>query len=662
MTLLSRKRLMGISLIALVALSACTDDVDGDRGTGLTGHRLSFIVSMDGEEAQTRADGSGTTAATQYFDPVELKGKQGGKSVYLQAEETDGFPGEGQPLTRGTQISSATDMNAFAVSIYSDPTGTPDQMYNKKVENVSSTWTPEEDYHWPKGQKLSFFAWHPYGDNSLSVTDENTAGAPVLTYTVPKTVEEQQDLMTAVKLNQSEGVGGTRLQFKHTLSAVRFTTGSSLSKCTLHYIKLKGVKYKGSYSMGTQTWTLDNDTTSYTFTVEKEMDGTPNVAITGHDQTFLLLPQSFADNEDAELEVSMTIPDVGDYVFSAKLKDIFKNDWKAGKSYICRVSDGFSDVMDVNVTFFKGVNGTDGKPYTSHNISANGDPVTIDITYPYPDLTAMETRWAYEKTSGGVTTYTAFGSPDLTGYKEHVETTSPCMNNTGKPELAEKNPTPFVFQIKITSPIKVKMPADPKTPNTRKEYNPVTDNDTWYTVWRGTMYPPNYIDTQNKVIMSRNNATHTYKGAHGQSYYFDSKKVDGYFEVDERHPTYGTGKWVYPGYPNIFASGEQIHKTDLLVDMLSTLSSPGGNDLYGAKVSDQPVSCWLNCNRGWFSTGGGSRNYWWLLRGSAGAVNWWKCYNPVEIQNYYPNPPSDASRTQIICARGDAYIRLQIQY
>lgn len=552
-------------------------------------------------------------------------------------------------------------MNAFAVSIYSDPTGTPDQMYNKKVENVSSIWTPEEDYYWSKGQKLSFFAWYPYEKVWTVKTDENTAGAPVLTYTVPKTVEEQQDLMTAVKLNQSEGVGGTRLQFKHTLSAVRFMTGSSLSKCTLHYIKLKGVKYKGSFPMGTQAWILDSDTTSYTFTVEKEMDGTPNVAITGHDQTFLLLPQSFADNEDAELEVSMTIPDVGDYVFSAKLKDIFKNDWKAGKSYICRVSDGFSDVMDVNVTFFKGVNGTDGKPYTSHNISANGDPVTIDITYPYPNVTAMETRWAYEKTSGGVTTYTAFGSPDLTGYKEHVVTTSPCMNNTGKPELAEKNPTPFVFQIKITSRIKVKMPADPKTPYTRKEYNPVTDDDTWYTVWRGTMYPPNYIDTRNKVIMSRQNAAKSYKG-HDGNINVKPDVADKYYEVDEKHPTYGKGKWVYPGYPYLFASGEQIHKTDLLVDMLSTLSPPGGNDLYGEKVHDSPVYCWLNASKGWFNNGMNVRNYWWLLRGSIGAESWWKCYNPVEILNYYQNPPYNTLRTQIVSAHTHGYVRLQIQY
>lgn len=153
---------MGISLIALVALSACTDDVDGDRGTGLTGHRLSFIVSMDGEEAQTRADGSGTTAATRYLNSVELKGRQGGKSVYLQAEETDGFPGDGQPLTRGTQINSATAMNAFAVSIYSDPTGTPDQMYNKKMDLLADML---RDDAYPGGNAL-------YG-GKIGVSDNN---------------------------------------------------------------------------------------------------------------------------------------------------------------------------------------------------------------------------------------------------------------------------------------------------------------------------------------------------------------------------------------------------------------------------------------------------------------------------------------------------------
>lgn len=563
---------MGISLIALVALSACTDDVDGDRGTGLTGHRLSFIVSMDGEEVQTRADGSGTTAATRYLNSVELKGRQGGKSVYLQAEETDGFPGDGQPLTRGTQINTATTMNAFAVSIYSDPTGTPDQMYNKKVENVSSTWTPEEDYHWSKGQKLSFFAWYPYEKVWNVTTDENTAGAPVLAYTVPSKVEEQQDLMTAVRLNQSETVGGTNLQFKHALSAVRFMVGSSLSTCTLHYIKLKGVKNKGAYSMATQGWTLENDTTSYTFTIEKGMDGTPNVPITEGDQTLLLMPQVFED-ENAELEVYMTVG-IYSYTLTAKLKDV-TGEWKPGKTYTYKISDTLSDILKVDVKFFKGTN------YTAHNISANGDPYTIDITYPYPNhVKKVEARLKYSN-AHTVETF------DLTG-QTSVSRTSLCMNNNGDPSKAMAYRQGFMIEIRIESDVDVKIIAPHRDANASRQYkySPAENNDTWYCVWYGDMYPPNYIDATYKVIISRENATanRTMEAA-------VSLRKD-YYEVDVNHPKYGKRQW---GFPNVMGDEWTIHRGDILYDMMNNCAPPGNNSLYGSEIFSHKLGViWTN--------------------------------------------------------------------
>lgn len=464
MTLLSRKRLMGISLITLAAFSACTDDVDGDRDTGLTGHRLSFIVDMEGADARTRADGSGAATATQYLDPVEMQGKPGGKSVYLQAEETDGFPGDGQPLTRGTQINTAISMNAFAVSAYTSVSGMPDHMYNVKVEKKSSEWNPDGDYTWPDGKKLHFYAWHPYGDNSLSVTDENTAGAPVLTYTVPQTVEEQQDVMTAVKYNQSDGVGGTRLQFKHTLSAVRFMTGSALSKCILHHIKLKGIKNKGSLRVGAENWTLENDTTSYTFTIEKEMDGTPNTPITEGDQTLLLMPQVFED-ENAELEVYMSVG-IYSYTLTAKLKDV-TGEWKPGKTYTYKISDTLSDILKVDVKFFKGTN------YTAHNISANGDPYTIDITYPYPNhVKKVEARLKYSN-AHIVETF------DLTG-QTSVSRTSLCMNNNGDPSKAIAYRQAFLIEIRIESDVDVKIIAPHRDANASREYkySPAENNDT----------------------------------------------------------------------------------------------------------------------------------------------------------------------------------------
>lgn len=594
MTLLSRKRLMGISLIALVALSACTDDVDGDRGTGLTGHRLSFIVSMDGEEAQTRADGSETTAATRYLNSVELKGRQGGKSVYLQAEETDGFPGDGQPLTRGTQINSAANMNAFAVSIYSDPTGTPDQMYNKKVENVSSTWTPEKDYHWSKGQKLSFFAWYPYEKVWDVTTDENTAGAPVLAYTVPSKVEEQQDLMTAVRLNQSETVGGTKLQFKHALSAVRFMSGSSLSKCTLHYIKLKGVKNKGAYSMETQGWTLDNDTTSYTFTLEKEMDGTPGAPITEGDQTLLLMPQVFED-ENAELEVYMSVG-IYSYTLTAKLKDV-TGEWKPGKTYTYKISDALSDILKVDVNFFKGTN------YTVHNISANGDPYTIDITYPYPNhVKKVEARLRYSN-AHTVETF------DLTG-KTSVSRTSLCMNNNGDPSKAMAYRQGFMIEIRIESDVEVKIIAPRRDANASREYtySPAENNDTWYCVWYGDMYPPNYIDATYKVIISRENATNTLMTMEGAV-----SLRPNYYEVDVNHPKYGKGQW---GFPNVMGDEWTIHRGDILYDMVRDCAPPGNNSLYGSKILSNNLGAAVWTNQACGYAYNGAYCYWAIKAGS----------------------------------------------
>ena len=59
--------------------------------------------------------------------PIEMEGKVNGKTVYLTAEVTDGFPGDNRPMTRGTQISETnkTDMETFALSAYTDATGTP---------------------------------------------------------------------------------------------------------------------------------------------------------------------------------------------------------------------------------------------------------------------------------------------------------------------------------------------------------------------------------------------------------------------------------------------------------------------------------------------------------------------------------------------------------
>lgn len=344
---------MSLSLIALVAFSACTDDTDGGRGTGAGGNGLSFLVSTGDTDTQTRADGNRADVTTQYLDPVELQGKLGGKSLFLQAEVTDGFPDEDQPMTRGTQVSSSAGMKAFAVSAYSNATGKPDYMYNVKVEPEKNVWKPAEEISWPGSKKLSFYAWHPYGADNLTVTGKDTEGAPELTYTIPGKVSEQLDLMTAVNIGQSE-TSTVPLTFKHVLSAVKFVANADFPACKVMSVSLKGVKHKGSYtcpSDGTVAdWTLDNETGNFSlaFGGGKVLDGTAETAITDAGQTFFMMPQTF-DDETARLEIKVDYNGNVQTIGTA-LKNVV-SEWTAGKTYNIRISSGSFNVELVKNSF-----------------------------------------------------------------------------------------------------------------------------------------------------------------------------------------------------------------------------------------------------------------------------------------------------------------------
>lgn len=369
---------MSLSLIALVAFSACTDDTDGGRGTGAGGNGLSFLVSTGDTDTQTRADGNRADVTTQYLDPVELQGKLGGKSLFLQAEVTDGFPDEDQPMTRGTQVSSSAGMKAFAVSAYSDATGKPDYMYNVKVEPEKNVWKPAEEIFWPGSKKLSFYAWHPYGADNLTVTGKDAEGAPTLTYDIPTDVSEQLDLMTAVNIGQSE-TSTVPLTFKHVLAAVKFVTGEDLNSCKVKSVSLKNVKHKGSYtcpSDGTLAdWTLDNETSNFTQTFDggKDLDGTADAEITAADQTFFMMPQTF-DDETAQMEIKLEY-NGNEQTFSATMKSIV-NAWTAGKTYTIRISSGAFSVELVKDRFV--ASGKDVVSYVKANRGWTAELLTDD--------------------------------------------------------------------------------------------------------------------------------------------------------------------------------------------------------------------------------------------------------------------------------------------
>lgn len=351
---------MSLSLIALTVFSACTDEVENGGQRPVKGdHSLSFAVSTPGSQAWTKADGTRAVSApaTQELEPVEMEGKVNGKTVYLSAEVTDGFPGDNRMMTRGTQVTEDNKtkdgiMETFAVSAYTDIKGTPDFMYSVPTtkgspENGTTYWYPEEKFYWPGVKSLNFYAWYPHTANAegLTVSGADENGTPKLHYTAPEDVKKQMDVMTAVATNQAEQEA-IPLTFDHALSAVKFVAGDDLPNCVVKSIKLDGVRYKGTYTLGTDAWTLTDDTQAFTLRLNKVVAGNGG-AITedGKGETLFMMPQTLSD--DAKIEVVLN-DGTADFTVGASIGG---TKWEMGKTYTYHISNNFVSLVTTNDKF-----------------------------------------------------------------------------------------------------------------------------------------------------------------------------------------------------------------------------------------------------------------------------------------------------------------------
>lgn len=354
-----RNKLMSLSLIALAVFSACTNEMENGTHPGKGDQRLSFAVSMGGTNAWKPT--AGTRAAsdlgesTYELEPVEMEGKVNGKTVYLTAEVTDGFPGDNCPITRGTQITETNKkdlMKTFGVSAYTDQKGTPDYMYNEEATlDTDGYWYPTGTYYWPAKKQLSFYAWYPSAADGMTLTDNTHPGAPVMTYIVPDDVKKQQDVMSAVVIGKdnptlADGFATTDLTFNHALSAVKFVAGDDLPNCVVKSIKLDGVRYKGTYTLGTDAWTLTDDTQAFTLRLNKVVTGNGG-AITedGKGETLFMMPQTLSD--DVKIEVVLN-DGTADFTVGASIGG---TEWEMGKTYTYHISYNFVSLITTNDQF-----------------------------------------------------------------------------------------------------------------------------------------------------------------------------------------------------------------------------------------------------------------------------------------------------------------------
>lgn len=264
----------------------------------------------------------------------------GEKPLYLVPVAKDGIS-RGNASTRGSLVTT-DDMESFGVfaSISGTDSG-PDYMCNEEV-TADNGWQPAHEYRWPGKGSLHINAYSPYvngvsQEGVISLPSPSDADALELGYKVPADVADQQDLMWSNPADASSSP--CSLTFNHALTAIRFSTGSEMSPCTVKEINVNGVNNAGTLNLETGEWSAVEGDASYSVDPNITLsagDGETYVAagtpITQGDDTFILMPQTL----DASASITLTVESNGSTVVLEASLD--GQVWEAGKTITYRLS------------------------------------------------------------------------------------------------------------------------------------------------------------------------------------------------------------------------------------------------------------------------------------------------------------------------------------
>ena len=309
---------------------------------------LSSHVSFTSEISSTWTPATRSTAnvGTPQGTVTALQG--GSTPLYLHTLYTDSIASPSSDvcpdtavLTRATPVKDDNMYGSFGVSAYSytgswSESRTPDYFYNATAsKSGSGDYALASTYYWPGASyKMKFFAYAPKDNGQYVLSGSTHPGSPTIGVTIPSDVNDQEDLLVA---QTAELAGNTNtavaLTFNHALTAVRFVCGNDMQDGTVKSVSLKNVYSKGTYNMGTQTWSDVDTPADFSQTLDKSTTGTPNEALTTDAQTFMMIPQTLPDG--AQIEVVFTDYAGTDHTLTADIKG---TEWPIGKTVTYKIS------------------------------------------------------------------------------------------------------------------------------------------------------------------------------------------------------------------------------------------------------------------------------------------------------------------------------------
>ena len=338
------KKINTTYLIALSALvfASCSESNGLSSGIPLSKEKIAFAATLqDVWNGGTSAEaGNNSRAGKPTFSGLAMEQKvltanEGlAKPLYLHPLETENTSVmNAMPQTRGVMNESST-VGSFGVSaVYSkDGVNYSPLFQNEEATQNGNYWFTSGNATWPLDGSVSFYAYAPYNDASLSLQgSDDFVKNKTIRYTAnTDDLSKQPDLIVAKSesnaFTSSTANKAVGLSFRHALTAITFSISADMIPGKVKSITVSGVYGQGDYDFSNASWVSLASPSTY---VIKPNDASVNAgeskALTDKNSALMMIPQKLGPDAN----VSMVFNDgAKDKTVSFSLNG---TSWTAGK-------------------------------------------------------------------------------------------------------------------------------------------------------------------------------------------------------------------------------------------------------------------------------------------------------------------------------------------
>ena len=341
------KKINTTYLIALSALvfASCSESNELSSGIPLSKEKIAFAATLqDGWNGGTSAEaGNNSRAGKPTFSGLAMEQKvltanEGlAKPLYLHPLETENTSVmNAMPQTRGAMNESST-VGSFGVSaVYSKDGANYSPLFqNEEATQNGSYWFTSSNATWPLDGSVSFYAYAPYNDASLSLQgSDDFVKNKTIRYTANTDFSKQPDLIVAKSesnaFTSSTANKAVGLSFNHALTAITFSISADMIPGKVKSITVSDIRGQGDYDFSTGKWIrLANPSSTYVIKLngdDASVKAGESKPLTDKNSALMMIPQDFDANATAK--VSMVFNDgQNDKTVSFRLNN---TSWKAG--------------------------------------------------------------------------------------------------------------------------------------------------------------------------------------------------------------------------------------------------------------------------------------------------------------------------------------------